>query len=134
VTTTPHQPSARELGCRACCVAPVSRFVSGALLLAACGDDDELSQPADQATADDAIAAVEQVLRDDGFEAASPDNEDDDDDDLSFQSEACRRFEAVASPLSARNSPVKPQGPRADLSTAGSLSCPAVSRSTSRPS
>jgi hypothetical protein len=73
-------------------------LVSGALLLAACGNGDEASPAADQETANEAIAAVEQALRDDGF-TASPDNEDDDDDDLSFQSEACREFEAVASPL-----------------------------------
>jgi hypothetical protein len=72
-------------------------LVSAALLLAGCGDDDGVSTADDQETADKAIAAVEQALRDDGFKAASPDDEDD--DDLSFQSEACREFEAVASPL-----------------------------------
>jgi hypothetical protein len=71
-------------------------LVSWALLLAACGDDGGLSSADDQETADEAIAAVEEALRDDGFKAASPDDED---DDLSFQSEACREFEAVASPL-----------------------------------
>jgi hypothetical protein len=70
-------------------------LVSWALLLAACGDDGGLSPADDQETADEAIDAVEQALRDDEFKAASPD----DDDDLSFQSEACREFEAVASPL-----------------------------------
>lgn len=70
-------------------------LVSWALLLAACGDDGGLSPADDQETADEAIAAVEQALRDDGFKAGSPD----DDDNLSFQSEACREFEAVASPL-----------------------------------
>jgi hypothetical protein len=70
-------------------------LVSGALLFAACGDDDGgVSATDDQETADEAIAAVEQALRDGGFKAGSPD----DDDDLSFQSEACREFEAVASP------------------------------------
>jgi hypothetical protein len=75
-------------------------LVSGALLLASCGDDDGgVSAADDQKTADEAIAAVERALRDDGFDAASPDDDDDDDDDLALQSEACRELEAVASPL-----------------------------------
>jgi hypothetical protein len=62
-------------------------LVSGALLLAACGDDDGLSPGDDQETADEAIAAVEQALRDDGFAASSDDEDDENDDNLSFQSE-----------------------------------------------
>jgi hypothetical protein len=67
-------------------------LVSGALLLAACGDDGGLSPADDQETADEAIAAVEQALRDEGF-TASPDDET---QDLPFQSEACQELEKVA--------------------------------------
>lgn len=77
-------------------------LVSAALLLAGCGDDDGVSTADDQDTADQAIAAVQQALRDDGF-AASPDDEDD--DDLSFQSEECREFEEVAFPDSDQELP-----------------------------
>jgi hypothetical protein len=76
--------------------------VSGALLLAACGDDGGKSAADDQETADKAIAAVEQVLRDDGF-TASPDDEND--EDLAFQSAECREFEAVAFPESDQEVP-----------------------------
>jgi hypothetical protein len=65
-------------------------LVSGALLLAACGDDGGLSPADDQETADEAIAAVEQALRDEGFTAS-----DDETQDLPFQSEACRELEDV---------------------------------------
>jgi hypothetical protein len=74
-------------------------LVSAALLLAGCGEDDGVSTADDQETAaddqetaDQAIAAVEQALRDDGF-TASPDDET---QDLPFQSEACRELEEVA--------------------------------------
>jgi hypothetical protein len=78
--------------------APVVGLVSAALLLAGCGDDDSrVSTANDQETADEAVAAVEQALRDDGF-VASPDDEDD--DDLTFQSEECREFQEVAFPES----------------------------------
>ena len=76
-------------------------LVSGALLLASCGDDDGGVPAADdQKTADEAIAAVERALRDDGFDAVSPDDDDDNEDDnnSSFQSEECREFEAVSFP------------------------------------
>jgi hypothetical protein len=69
-------------------------LVSAALLLAGCGDVDGESTADDQETADEAIAAVEQALRDDGF-TALPDDEDDD-DDLTFESDECREFEEVA--------------------------------------
>jgi hypothetical protein len=69
-------------------------LVFAGLLLATCGDDDGGGATADdQETADEAIGAVEQALRDDGF-TASPDDEDD--DDLPFQSEECRKFQEVA--------------------------------------
>ena len=69
-------------------------LVFAGLLLATCGDDDGGGATADdQEIADEAIAAVEQALRDDGF-TASPDDEDD--DDLPFQSEECRKFQEVA--------------------------------------
>jgi hypothetical protein len=77
-------------------------LVSATLLLAACGDDDGVSAADDQETADEAIAAVEQALRDDGF-TASPDEEDD--EDLAFQSEECREFEEVAFPESDQKIP-----------------------------
>lgn len=68
-------------------------LVSAALLLAACGDDGgDGSTANDQETADNAIAAVEQALRDDGF-AASPDDEDG--DELAFKSEECQEFQEV---------------------------------------
>jgi hypothetical protein len=78
-------------------------LVSAALLLAGCGDDDSgVSTASDQETADKAIAAVQQALRDDGF-AASPDDEND--NDLSFQSEECQEFEEVAFPESDQELP-----------------------------
>jgi hypothetical protein len=70
-------------------------LVSAALLLAGCGDDDGVSTADDQETADQAIAAVQQALRDDGF-VASPDDEG---DDLTFQSDECREFDEVASEM-----------------------------------
>jgi hypothetical protein len=66
-------------------------LVSAALLLVGCGDDDSgVSTANDQAAADEAIAAVEQSLRDDGFSAAS---DQDEDDDLVFESQECREFD-----------------------------------------
>jgi hypothetical protein len=66
-------------------------LVSAALLLVGCGDDDSgVSTANDQAAADEAIAAVEQLLRDDGFSAAS---DQDEDDDLVFESQECREFD-----------------------------------------
>jgi len=66
-------------------------LVSAALLLVGCGDDDSgVSTPNDQAAADEAIAAVEQSLRDDGFSAAS---DQDEDDDVVFESQECREFD-----------------------------------------
>jgi uncharacterized lipoprotein len=54
-------------------------LVSAALLLAGCGDDDTGASTAnDQETADEAIAAVEQWLRDHGFSAPAAEGEDDD--------------------------------------------------------
>jgi hypothetical protein len=68
-------------------------LVFAALLLAACGDDDGGGATAnDQEIADEAIAAVEQALSDDGF-TASPDDED---EDFAFQSQECREFDEVA--------------------------------------
>lgn len=70
-------------------------LVFAGLLLAACGDDDGGGATADdQEIADEAIASVQQALRDDGF-VASPD--DDEDEDLAFQSEQCREFDEVVS-------------------------------------
>jgi hypothetical protein len=69
-------------------------LVSAVLLLDACGDDEVVPAADDQETADKAIAAVEQALRDDGF-TASPDDADDD-DALTFESDECREFEQVA--------------------------------------
>ena len=78
-------------------------LVFAGLLLATCGDDDGGGATADdQEIADEAIAAVEQALRDDGF-TASPDDEDD--DDLPFQSEECREFQEVASQASDQELP-----------------------------
>lgn len=77
-------------------------LVFAGLLLATCGDDDGGATADDQEIADEAIAAVEQALRDDGF-TASPDDEDD--DDLAFQSEECREFEEVAFPASDQELP-----------------------------
>lgn len=66
-------------------------LVSAALLLVGCGDDDSGESTAnDQAVADQAIAAVEQALRDDGFSAAA---DQDEDDDLAFESQECREFD-----------------------------------------
>lgn len=77
-------------------------FVSAALLLAGCGDDDtgstangddrDVSTTNDQQIADQAIAAVEQSLRDSGF-SGTVDN--DENDDLAFESEECTEFEAA---------------------------------------
>jgi hypothetical protein len=83
-------------------------LVSAALLLAGCGEDDGVSTADDQETAaddqetaaddqetaDQAIAAVQQALRDDGF-VASPDEGD----VLTFQSDECRGFAEVASEM-----------------------------------
>jgi hypothetical protein len=76
-------------------------LVSAALLLAGCGEDDGVSTADDQETAaddqetaDQAIAAVQQALRDDGF-VASPDEGD----VLTFQSDECREFAEVASEM-----------------------------------
>src|SRR4029453_14549491 len=66
-------------------------LVSAVLLLVGCGDDDSGEPTAnDQAAADEALAAVEQSLRDDGFSAAA---DQDDDDDLVFESQECREFD-----------------------------------------
>jgi hypothetical protein len=66
-------------------------LVSAALLLVGCGDDDSgVSTANDQAATDEAIAAVEQILRDDGFSATS---DQDEDDDLVFESQVCRDFD-----------------------------------------
>jgi hypothetical protein len=66
-------------------------LVSAALLLVGCGDDDSgVSTANDRAAADEAIAAVEQILRDDGFSATS---DQDEDDDLVFESQECRDFD-----------------------------------------
>ncbi len=67
---------------------------SVAWLMAGCGDGDGGVSTADddQRTADEAIAAVEQTLRDDGF-SAPVDEDDDDDDDVAWESEECREFE-----------------------------------------
>ena len=65
-------------------------LVSPAMLVAGCGDDDSgASTTSDQEVADDAIAAVEQSLRADGFAPAS----DGDEGDLVFESEECRDFD-----------------------------------------
>jgi hypothetical protein len=65
-------------------------LVSPAMLVAGCGDDDGgASTTSDQEVADDAIAAVEQSLRADGFAPAS----DGDEGDLVFESEECRDFD-----------------------------------------
>ena len=78
-------------------------LVSFAWLLAACGDGDDggdQSNAADQESADEAIAAVEQSLRDGGFSAADDedgDGDDDDDDDLSFESDECQEFDEAFS-------------------------------------
>jgi hypothetical protein len=54
-------------------------LVSAAWLLFGCGDDDSGASTAnDQAAADEAIAAVEQSLGEDGFTAASDQDEGDD--------------------------------------------------------
>src|ERR687897_900876 len=66
-------------------------LVSAALLLFGCGDDDSgVSTANDQAAADEAIAAVEQSLRDDGF---SPASDQDEDEDLAFESQECRELD-----------------------------------------
>jgi hypothetical protein len=66
-------------------------LVSAALLLFGCGDDDSgVSTANDEAAADEAIAAVEQSLGDDGFSAESNQDED---DDLAFESQECREFD-----------------------------------------
>jgi len=66
-------------------------LASAALVLTGCGDDDSGESTAnDQATADEAIAAVEQSLRDDGFLAAA---DEDEDDDVVVESEECREFD-----------------------------------------
>ncbi len=66
-------------------------LLSGAFVLTGCGDDDGGASTAnDQETADEAIAAVEQSLRDDGFSATT---DEDEDDDLTFESEECREFD-----------------------------------------
>jgi hypothetical protein len=67
-------------------------LASAALLVAGCGDDDSGASTAnDQETADEAIVALEQALRDDGFSAAGDGSEDD--DDLTFESEECQEFD-----------------------------------------
>jgi len=59
------------------------------LLLAGCGDDGSGSSTAnDLETVDEAIAAVEQSLRDDGFSVAA-----DAGNDLVFESKECREFD-----------------------------------------
>jgi len=64
-------------------------FVSAALLLAGCGDDESGASTAnDQKAADETIAAVEQSLRDDGFSTAA-----DEPADLRFESEECQEFD-----------------------------------------
>ena len=66
-------------------------LVSAALLLVGCGDDDSgVSTASDQAAADEAISALEQSLRDNGFSAASDQGEN---DDLVFESQECREFD-----------------------------------------
>jgi hypothetical protein len=76
-------------------------LVSAALLLAGCGDDDGVSTADDQETAaddqetaDQAIAAVQQALRDDGFVAST-----DEERYLTFQSDECREFAELASEM-----------------------------------
>lgn len=74
-------------------------LVSAAPLLAGCGDDDGavstanrqegVSTASDQESADEAIAALERSLRDQGFSATT----DEDDGDLVYESEECRAFE-----------------------------------------
>jgi hypothetical protein len=68
---------------------------SVAWLMAGCGDGDGGASTADddQRTADEAIAAVEQTLRDDGFSAPADEDDDDDDDDMAWESEECRELE-----------------------------------------
>jgi hypothetical protein len=75
-------------------------FVSAALLVAGCGDDDdgesgdgdsEVSTADDQEVADEAIAAFEGVLHDEGFAVVADD--DNEDDDLEFESDECREFD-----------------------------------------
>jgi hypothetical protein len=62
------------------------------LLLAGCGDDGSGSSTAnDLETVDEAIASVEQSLRDDGFSVAA-----DVGNDLVFESEECRVRRGVA--------------------------------------
>jgi hypothetical protein len=75
--------------------------IAAALLVAGCGGDDGgvsvanggdgLSAAADQETADEAIAAVEQSLRDDGFSPSA------DETDPAFESEECREFDEALS-------------------------------------
>lgn len=70
---------------RRMCVAAVA-----VATVAACGGGGGADPEEDRASARQAIDALEEVLRDDGFESAPPD--DDDDDDLEFESQECRRF------------------------------------------
>ena len=65
-----------------------------AWLAAGCADSDGglLTADDDQNTVDEAIAAVEKSLRDDGF-SATPDDDEDEDDDVAWESEECREFE-----------------------------------------
>jgi hypothetical protein len=74
-------------------------LVSAASLLAGCGDDDGavstannqdgVSTASDQESPDEAIAALERLLRDEGFSASA----DEDDGDLVYESEECREFD-----------------------------------------
>ena len=61
-----------------------------ALVVAGCGGGGGADPEEDRASARAAMDALEERLRDDGFESAAAD--DDDEDDLEFESEECRRF------------------------------------------
>jgi hypothetical protein len=63
------------------------------LMTGCAGEADVSTAGDDQRTADEAIAAVEQSLRDDGFSATDDEDDDDDDDDVAWESEECREFE-----------------------------------------
>jgi hypothetical protein len=97
------------------------------LLLAGCGDDDSGSSTAnDLETADEAIAAVELSLRDDGFSVAA-----DVGNDLLFESEERREFDE-ALPDDA-DFPGDGEHPRAASSSAARLCPPAVYMRGSEP-
>jgi hypothetical protein len=62
-------------------------------LVAGCGGGDDVDPEKDKASAEAAVEAAEERLREDGFESAAED--DDDDDDIAFDSEECEQFAAA---------------------------------------